>query len=160
METIPYWCLGIGIHFPRNLVGSMSTTETNLCVPCQRQTRTRKVCEWSGWRTDGLGSERYLAPKESSAWIQRLAQGAREIKAILRRIGTVTVQCKTITVSAEKIETVMKEEETKIKYKIDYIIHSMTNRTRMRLDGVTLENTDRIWIDFNQYSLKKTSRQG
>ena len=30
----------------------------------------------------------------------------------------------------------------------------------MRLDGVMLEDMDRVWIDSHQYSLKKTSKQG
>ena len=54
-----------------------------------------------------------------------ITRGVKEIGASLRRMGTVTAQCKSITASAEKIEAVMKDEEKKIRDRIDDIIHSM-----------------------------------
>ena len=65
------------------------------------------------------------AEKELSVDPEAVTQGVREIEASLRRMGTITAQCKTIAGSAKKIEDVMKEEETKIRDKIEDIIHSM-----------------------------------
>ena len=57
---------------------------------------------------------------------ETITQCVKEIESSLRRMGTVTTQCKNITKSAEKIENVMKEEEKKIKDMIDDIIRSMS----------------------------------
>ena len=65
------------------------------------------------------------AERELGVDPEAVTQGVREIEASLRRMEAVTSQCKTITASAEKIKAVIKEEETKIQDKIDYIIHSM-----------------------------------
>ena len=65
------------------------------------------------------------AEKELGVDPEAVTQGVREIEASLRRMGTVTAQCKTIAGSAKKIEDVMREEETKIRDKIEDIIHSM-----------------------------------
>ena len=79
----------------------------------------RMAYRWARLRVTS-GAERELGVDPEA-----VTQGVREIEASLMRMGAVTAQCKTIVASAEKIETVMKEEETKIKDKIDYIIHSM-----------------------------------
>ena len=56
---------------------------------------------------------------------ETITQCVKEIESSLRRMGTVTTQCKNITASAEKVESVMKEEEKKIRDMIDDIIRSM-----------------------------------
>ena len=65
------------------------------------------------------------AEKELGVDPEAVTQGVREIEASLRRMGTVTAQCKAIAKSTEKIEGVMGEEERKIRDKIEEIIHSM-----------------------------------
>ena len=57
---------------------------------------------------------------------ETITQCVKEIESSLRRMGTVTTQCKNITTSAEKVESVMKEEEKKIRDMIDDIIRSMS----------------------------------
>ena len=57
---------------------------------------------------------------------ETITQCVKEIESSLRRMGAVTAQCKNITKSAEKIESVMNEEEKKIKDMIDGIIRSMS----------------------------------
>ena len=57
---------------------------------------------------------------------ETITQCVKEIESSLRRMGAVTTQCKNITKSAEKIESVMNEEEKKIKDMIDNIIRSMS----------------------------------
>ena len=65
------------------------------------------------------------AEKELGVDPEAVTQGVREIEASLRRMGKITAQCKTIVMSTETIEGVMREEETKIKDKIEDIVHSM-----------------------------------
>ena len=57
---------------------------------------------------------------------EAITQHVKEIEASLRRMATVTTQCKAISASAEKIESVMREEERKIKDRIGDITHSMS----------------------------------
>ena len=57
---------------------------------------------------------------------ETITQCVKEIESSLRRMGTVTTQCKNITTSAEKVESIMKEEEKKIRDMIDDIIRSMS----------------------------------
>ena len=57
---------------------------------------------------------------------EAITQHVKEIEASLRRMATVTTQCKAISASTEKIESVMREEERKIKDRIGDITHSMS----------------------------------
>ncbi len=54
-----------------------------------------------------------------------ITQGINEIKASLRRMQSVTTQCKNISKATDKIEETMKGEEKKIQGEIDAILHSM-----------------------------------
>ena len=90
-------------------VSEMDDSEENMWV-------VRMAYRWARIRvTSG-------AEKELSVDPEAVTQGVRDIEASLRRMGTVTTQCKTISGSAKKIEDVMKEEETKIRDKIEDII--------------------------------------
>ena len=65
------------------------------------------------------------AEKELGVDPEAVMQGIREIEASLRRMATVTAQCKTINASTERIEGVMKDEEKKIRDRINDVIHSL-----------------------------------
>lgn len=54
-----------------------------------------------------------------------ITKGINEIKASLRRMQSVTTQCKNIGKATDKIEEMMKNEEKKIQDEIDNILHSM-----------------------------------
>lgn len=54
-----------------------------------------------------------------------ITKGINEIKASLRRMKTVTTQCKNINKATDKIEEVMKDEERKMRDEIDGILHSL-----------------------------------